>query len=101
MAFYGERFQRPDEEDIWEELRQMLINSDTLEAQKKLQEVREIESFNKAWDRANGVGVETTSQAKPYLTYEELMDEIEDKTSHGQPTDMQRFSTPTMLLKFC
>ena len=26
MAFWGERFRRPDEEDLWEELRQMLAN---------------------------------------------------------------------------
>ena len=80
MAFYGERFRRSDEEDIWEELRQMLINSEALEAERKLQEARELEAFNKAWDEANGVGAETTSQSEPYLTYEELMDGIEDKT---------------------
>ena len=26
MSFYGELFRKKDEEDIWEELRQMLIN---------------------------------------------------------------------------
>ena len=26
MAFYGERFRRKDEEDIWEELKRMLMN---------------------------------------------------------------------------
>ena len=26
MAFYGERFRRPDEEDIWEELKYWLQN---------------------------------------------------------------------------
>ena len=85
MAFYGERFRRPDEEDIWEELRQMLKNSDTIEAQKKLQEARELEAFNKAWDRANGVGVETTSQAEPYLNYEDLFPQEKTK---GQLTSM-------------
>ena len=28
MTFYGERFRREDEEDIWEELKQMLLNID-------------------------------------------------------------------------
>ena len=36
MSFWGERYRRPDEEDIWEELKQMLINSEALEAEKKL-----------------------------------------------------------------
>ena len=27
MSFWGERYRRPDEEDIWEELKQMLLNS--------------------------------------------------------------------------
>ena len=40
----------------------MLINSDKYEAEKKLQEARELEAFNKAWDKANGVNTETTSQ---------------------------------------
>ena len=26
MAFYGELFRKKDEEDIWEELKQMLLN---------------------------------------------------------------------------
>ena len=27
MAFYGERFRREDEEDIWEELKRMLMKN--------------------------------------------------------------------------
>ena len=61
MAFWLDRFKK-DDEDIWEELKQMLINSDALETQKKLQEAREFEAFNKAWDEPNGVDVEVTSQ---------------------------------------
>ena len=55
MAFWLDRYRRPDEEDIWEELKQMLKNSDKYEAEKKLQEARELDAFNKAWDKANGV----------------------------------------------
>ena len=61
MAFWLDRFRRPDEEDIWEELKQMLINSDKYEAEKKLHEARELEAFNKAWDKANGVNTELAS----------------------------------------
>ena len=61
MAFWLDRFRREDEEDIWEELKQMLINSDKYEAEKKLQEARELEAFNKAWDKANGVNTESAS----------------------------------------
>ena len=50
MVFWLDRFRREDEEDIWEELKQMLKNSDKYEAEKKLQEARELEAFNKAWD---------------------------------------------------
>ena len=62
MAFWLDRFRRPDEEDIWEEIKQMLKNSDKYEAEKKLQEARELEAFNKAWDKANGVNSESASQ---------------------------------------
>ena len=72
MAFWLDRFRRPDEEDIWEELKQMLINSDKYEAEKKLQEARELEAFNKAWDKANGVNTKSASQ----------------KESNGKPTGM-------------
>ena len=61
MAFWLDRFRREDEEDIWEELKQMFINSDKYEAEKKLQEARELEAFNKAWDKANGVNTESAS----------------------------------------
>ena len=33
MVFFGERFRRDDEEDIWEELRQMLLNAPSEEEQ--------------------------------------------------------------------
>ena len=47
MAFYGERFRRPDEEDIWEELRQMILNPPTEEeiALKKQQEQAQINAI--------------------------------------------------------
>ena len=34
MAFWLDRFRREDEEDIWEELKQMLKNSDKYEAER-------------------------------------------------------------------
>ena len=73
MAFWLDRFRREDEEDIWEELKQMLLNSDKYEAEKKLQEARELEAFNKAWDKANGVNTESAPQKEPYLKQEDLL----------------------------
>ena len=70
MAFWLDRFRREDEEDIWEELKQMLKNSDKYEAEKKLQEARELEAFNKAWDKANGVN---TKSASPKNSKEKLI----------------------------
>ena len=49
MSFWLDRFRRDDEDDIWEELKEMLKNSDKYEAEKKLQEVRELEAFNKGF----------------------------------------------------
>ena len=52
MAFWLDRFRRPDEEDIWEELRQMLLNSPSEQeiALKKQQEQAWIDSIlNKAF----------------------------------------------------
>ena len=51
----------------------MLINSDKYEAEKKLQEARELEAFNKAWDKANGVNTESAPQKEPYLKQEDLL----------------------------
>ena len=47
MAFYGERFQRPDEEDIWEELAKMISNppSEVELMQKKRNSINYIESL--------------------------------------------------------
>lgn len=70
MAFYGERFRRPDEEDIWEELRQMLLNppSEQEIALKKQQEQAWIDSIlNKAFPE------NPKPQSEPYLRYEDLL----------------------------
>ena len=85
MAFYGERFRRPDEEDIWEELAKMISNppSEAELMQKKKEEQAWIDSILE-----QAFPEEAKPQKEPYLTYEELMDGIEDKTSHGQPTGM-------------
>ena len=40
----------------------MLKNSDKYEAQKKLKEARDLEAFNKAWDKADGVSTEAIYQ---------------------------------------
>ena len=48
MAFYREYIRCTDEEDIWEQLKQILINSEAIKAEKKLQEAQEFEAFNKA-----------------------------------------------------
>ena len=51
----------------------MLKNSDKYEAEKKLQEARELEAFNKAWDKANGVNTESASLKNSYSKYEDLL----------------------------
>ena len=86
MSFWLDRFRRDDEDDIWEELKEMLKNSDKYEAEKKLQEARELEAFNKAWDKANGVDTDAISQGKSYLKKEKLLDK--PKTLIGEPTGM-------------
>ena len=63
MAFYGERFRRPDEEDIWEELKQMLLNppSEQEIALKKQQEQAWIDLIlNKAFPENPNAQTEQT-----------------------------------------
>ena len=79
MTFYGERFRRPDEEDIWEELRQMLLNPPSQEEinLKKQQEQAKIDA---AMERM--FPDEKKVKKEPYLTKEELFG------SEGQATGM-------------
>ena len=66
MAFYGERFRRLDEEDIWEELKKMLTNhpSEAEKLQKKKEEQAWIDSIlSKVFPD------EPTVQKEPYLRY--------------------------------
>ena len=83
MAFWGERFRRDDEEDIWEELKQLLANppSEQEIMQKKKEEQAWIDSILE-----QAFPEETKAQKEPYLTYEELMEGIDDKTQNGQIT---------------
>ena len=89
MAFWGEKFKRPDEEDIWAELKQMLTNSDAYKAQKKLKEAQELKAFNKAWDKANEVGTIQPTQSEPYLKYEDLLNP-EDVEKYRQNQFLQK-----------
>ena len=72
MTFYGERFHRKDEEDIWEQLKQMLLNpaSDEEIALNKQQEQAKIDlALEKMFPSV------TKPQADPYLNYEDLLPE--------------------------
>lgn len=83
MAFWGERFRRKDEEDIWEELRQMLINAPSQNdiLQQKRQEQAEVDALVERMfpDLPQ-------SNKEPYLRYEDLVD-IPTKQV-GTPTGM-------------
>ena len=70
MAFYADRFRKPDEDDIWEELKRMMKNppSEQEIAQKKLGEQAWIDSIlNKAFPE------NPKPQSEPYLRYEDLL----------------------------
>ena len=69
MVFWSDRFRREDEEDIWEELKQMLMNppSEQEIALKKQKEQEWIDSIlNKAFPD------EPKIKEEPYLTPEEM-----------------------------
>ena len=83
MTFYGERFRRRDEEDIWEELRQMLLNphSEQEIALKKQEEQAKIDAtLEKMFPNVK------KPKTEPYLEYEDLFDK--QKTLVGNPTGM-------------
>ena len=70
MTFYGERFQRDDEEDIWEQLKQMLLNQSSGQEMllKKQQEQAKIDlALEKMFPSV------AKPQADPYLNYEDLL----------------------------
>ena len=74
MTFYGERFHRKDEEDIWEQLKQMLLNPASEEeiALNKQQEQAKIDlALEKMFPSV------AKPQAEPYLNYEDLLPEKE------------------------
>ena len=103
MAFWGERFRRPDEEDLWEELRQMIANPPSE------QEIMQKKKAEQAWIDSvleQAFPDEPKVQKEPYLKYEELMEGIDDKIPKGQPTGMavgvnnlNEFKTPSELLE--
>ena len=74
MAFWLDRFKKDDEDDIWEELRQMLLNppSEQEIALKKQEEQAKIDA---ALDRM--FPDEEKAQEEPYLKYEELFPQEE------------------------
>ncbi len=84
MAFWLDRFRREDEEDIWEELRQMILNapSENEIALKNKEEQAFIDSIlEKAFPDI------TKPQAEPYLKYEDLLDNVNPK-DNGKLTGM-------------
>ena len=83
MSFYGELFRKKDEEDIWEELRQMLLNppSEQEIALKKQEEQAKIDAtLEKMFPDVE------KPKTEPYLEYEDLFDK--PKTMVGEPTGM-------------
>ena len=70
MSFWGERYRRPDEEDIWEELKQMLLNSPSEQeiALKKQEEQAKIDAVVERMFP----DIKKT-QGEPYLRYEDLL----------------------------
>ena len=103
MAFFGERFRRDDEEDIWEELRQIIANPPSE------QEIMQKKKAEQAWIDSvleQAFPDEPKAQKEPYLTYEELMEGIDDKIPNGQATgmavginDLNDFKTTSELLE--
>ena len=66
MAFWGERFRRPDEDDLWEELRQMIANPPSE------QEIMQKKKAEQAWIDSvleQAFPDEPKAQKEPYLTY--------------------------------
>ena len=92
--FWGEQFENPEEETIWEELKQMLTNppSEQEIALKKQKEQEWIDSIlNKAFPD------EPKIKEEPYLTPKELGFEIPDKkiyaeTDYGKSKSLQNNS---------
>ena len=89
MAFYGERFHHKDEEDIWKQLKQMLLNpaSDEEIALNKHQEQAKIDlALEKMFPSV------AKPQADPYLNYEDLFDK--SKTFVNKTTNMATSQKP-------
>ena len=92
--FWGEQFEDPEEENIWEELKQMITNPPTEQeiALKKQKEQEWIDSIlNKAFPD------EPKIKEEPYLTPKELGFEIPDKkiyaeTDYGKSKSLQNNS---------
>ena len=73
MGFYGERFRRPNEKDIWEELRQMLINQPS-EQEIALKEQQEQAEINSVLEKMFSSNTQKSKIKEPYLKYEDLFD---------------------------
>lgn len=89
MAFWSERFRRPDEDDIWEELKYWLQNPVT-ETELALRDKEKQEYINSIMDLAFPAE-SLTKNKKPYLNYEELIDNSSKKSDNlGGKTDNTR-----------
>ena len=76
--FWGEQFRRPDEEDIWEELKKMITNPPT-EEEIRLKKQQDQEWINSILDKA--FPNEPKIEKEPYLTLEELGFEVPEEES--------------------
>lgn len=80
MAFYGERFRRDDEEDIWEELKRMLINP-IPEEEMTLKHQQEQAKIDTVLEKMFPSEVKQIRAQEPYLRYEDLLDDTSKNES--------------------
>ena len=72
MAFYAERFRREDEEDIWEELKRMLMNPIPKE-EMTLKQQQEQAKIDATLEKMFPSEVKKIKMQEPYLKYEDLL----------------------------
>lgn len=80
MAFYGERFRREDEEDIWEELKRTLMNP-VSDEEMTLKQQQEQAKINAVLEKMFPTEVKQIKAQEPYLRYEDLLDDTSKNES--------------------
>ena len=80
MAFYGERLKREDEEDIWEELKRMLMNPIS-EEEMTLKHQQEQAKINATLEKMFPSDMKQIRAQESYLRYEDLLDDTSKNES--------------------